>query len=225
MEIIIRPIIMFIILFFIVKLLGQKQIKNLTLYDYILGITIGSIAADSIISIDKPLYEGIIALIIFSIIGYIISLLSYHNHTIEEIMDGKPLILFENNNFNYQNLDIAKLNVAKVLEGCRLKGCFDINELECAILEPSGEISILLKSKSQPITSNDLKKEIQKNSKKQTLNYLIIVDGTLNENELKKANKNKEWLYKTLKDKKKIIENISLLSIDNNDNINIFIKD
>lgn len=225
MEIIIRPIIMFIILFFIVKLLGQKQIKNLTLYDYILGITIGSIAADSIISIDKPLYEGIIALIIFSIIGYIISLLSYHNHTIEEIMDGKPLILFENNNFNYQNLDIAKLNVAKVLEGCRLKGCFDINELECAILEPSGEISILLKSKSQPITSNDLKKEIQKNSKKQTLNYLIIVDGTLNENELKKANKNKEWLYKTLKDKKKIIENISLLSIDKNDNINIFIKD
>ena len=224
MQIIIRSLIMFIVLFLIVKILGKKQIKNLTLYDYVLSITIGSIAADTIISLDVPLYDGVLALIVFGIIGYISSLLSYQNHNVEEILDGEPLILFENDNFNYENLDTAKLSVAKLLENCRLKGCFDINELECAVLEPSGDISILLKGKNQPITSNDLKNNIQKNSKKQTLNHLIIVDGVLNEEELKKAQKNKNWLNQFLKKHKKNLENITLLSIDKNDKITMFHK-
>ena len=222
MEIIKRSIVMFIILFLLVKVLGKKQIKNLTLYDYILSITIGSIAADTIISIDIPLSDGIIALVVFGIIGYLVSLISYYNHNIEEIMDGQPLILFENNNFNYPNLEASKLSVAKVLESCRLKGCFDLNELDCAILEPSGDISILLKGNNQPLTSNDLKDNIQKNSKKQTLNHLIIVDGAVDEAELKKAEKTMSWLNKYLKEKKTTIEDISLLSIDKNNKITIF---
>ncbi len=219
-----RAIIMFIILFIIVKLLGKKQIKNLTLYDYILSITIGSIAADSIISLDTPLIDGIIALVIFSLIGYLASLLSFHNHAVEEMIDGEPLVLFENNNFNYKNLSTAKISVAKLLENCRLKGCFDINELDCAVLEPSGDISILLKGKNQPLTSNDLKTNMQKNSKKQTLNHTIIVDGVFYADELKKAGKTKTWLNKYLKEKNKILENITLLSIDKNDKITMFSK-
>ena len=215
---------MFALLFLIVKILGKKQIKNLTLYDYILSITIGSIAADSIISIDTPLYNGIIALLVFGIIGYITSLISYHNHAVEEIVDGEPLVLFENDNFNYENLENSKLSVAKLLENCRLKGCFDINELDCAVLEPSGDISILLKGKNQPITGKDLKNNIQKNSKKQTLNYTIVVDGVLNDNELKKAKKSISWFNKYLKEKKLKLDNITLLTIDKNDKITLFNK-
>ena len=222
MKIIVRSLIMFTILFIIVKILGKKQIKNLTLYDYVLSITIGSIAADSIISVETPIYDGIIALLIFGIIGYISSLISYHNHTVESILDGKPIVLYENNNFNYANLEIAKLSVAKVLENCRLKGCFDINELDSAILEPSGDISILLKAKAQPLNSKDVKSNFQSKSKKQTLNYLIVVDGTLNENELKKAKKTKTWVKNYLKTKKKKLENITLLTIDKNDKITLF---
>ncbi len=224
MQILIRSLVMFAILFLIVKINGKKQIKNLTLYDYVLSITIGSIAADSIISLDTPLYDGIIALVVFGIIGYITSLISYHNHTVEEIVDGEPLVLFENDNFNYEALEEAKLSVAKVLENCRLKGCFDINELGTAILEPSGDISVLLKEKNQPITSTDLKNNLQKKSSKQTLNHLIIVDGVLNESELKKAHKSKTWLNKYLKDKKKKISNVTLLTIDKNDKITMFNK-
>ena len=66
---------MFAVLFIIVKLLGKKQIKNLTLYDYILSITIGSIAADSVISLDTPLYDGILALVVFGGVGYIYTFL------------------------------------------------------------------------------------------------------------------------------------------------------
>ena len=216
-----RSLIMFTILFIIVKILGKKQIKNLTLYDYVLSITIGSITADSIISLDTPIYDGIIALLVFGFIGYLSSVLSYYNHNVEEIMDGEPLILFENNQFNYENLETTKLSVAKVLENCRLKGCFDINELDCALLEPSGDISILLKENNQPVTNNDLKNTIKKSSYKQTLNYLIIVDGIVKESELIKANKNKKWLKNYLKEQKQKIENISLLTIDKNNKVTL----
>ena len=224
MEIIIRSLIIFVVLFIIVKLLGKKQIKNLTLYDYVLSITIGSIAADTIISLDTPLYDGIIALVVFGLIGYILSIISYYNHDALEIMDGEPLILYENNNFIYENLEQAKLNIAKVLEGCRLKGCFDISELETAILEPSGDISILLKENNQPITSNDVKNTLKKDSSKQTINYLVIVDGQLNEKELKRSHKNLKWLKEYLKEKHQKLENISLLTIDKNEKITIFSK-
>ncbi len=215
---------MFIVLFIIVKILGKKQIKNLTLYDYVLSITMGSIAADSIVSLDTPLKDGILALVVFGIIGYVTSLISYHSHTVEEVMDGEPLILFENNNFNYANLESAKLSVTKLLENCRLKGCFDINELDCAVLEPSGDISILLKGNSQPVTSNDLKNNIQKNRKKQTLNYSLVVDGILNRDELKKAKKTITWFKTYLKDNKLKLENITLLTIDKNNKVTLFSK-
>ena len=223
-KIAIRAVIMFFVLFIIVKILGKKQIKNLTLYDYILSITLGSITADSIISLDTPIYDGILALVIFSLIGYITSLLSYQNHTVEKIMDGKPLALYENNNFNYENLETAKLSVAKLLENCRLKGCFDINELESAILEPSGDISILLKEKAKPITGKDLKNNIQKSNKKQSLNYVIVVDGAINEEELKKSKKSKSWLNNYLKSKKITIEKISLLTVNKNNKVTLYCK-
>lgn len=222
MKIAFRSLVMFITLFIIIKILGKKQIKNLTLYDYVLSITIGSIAADTVISLDTPLYDGIIALLVFGIIGYIVSLLTYNNHSMEKIMDGEPITLFENNNFNYNNLEKSKISVAKVLEQCRLKNCFDINELDCAILEPSGDISILLKENNQPITNSDIKKTIKNNSKKQTLNHLIIVDGILNLEELRKAKKTKTWLNNYLNGKN--IEDISLLSIDKNNKVTVFYK-
>ena len=218
MEIAYRSIVMFLFLFIIVKILGKKQIKNLTLYDYVISITLGSIAADAILSLEDPLTDGVIALVVFGLLGYFISLLSYNSHTVEEIMDGEPLVLFENDNFNYQNLESAKFSIAKLLEFCRLKGCFDI-------LEPSGDVSILLKESSQPLTSNDLNENIQKNSPKQTLNYEIIVDGILNNDELKKAKKTKTWLNKFLKSNKKTIEEVSLLTIDENNKTTLFTKE
>ncbi len=213
MEIIKRSLIMIFLLFIIVKIMGQKQIKNLTLFDYILSISIGSIAADSIISLDVPIINGILALATFTFVGYIITILSYHNHKIEEAIDGEPIILFKANQFFNDNLEKTKLSVAKVLESCRLKGCFDINNLDCAVLEPSGDISVLLKNST-----------IKKTTNKEIISRLLVVDGVINEDELKKSNKSKRWLNNYLKRKNIKLENINLLSINKNNKISLYIK-
>ncbi len=217
MEIIGRALVMFLLLFIIIKLLGKKQIKNLTLYDYVLSITLGSIAADSIISLDTPLYDGMLALVVFGGIGYLSSLLTYHNHTVEELIDGEPLVLFENNNFNYENLEKAKLSVAKVLETCRLKGCFDIKELDCAVLEPSGDVSVLLKEKNKGSDSN--------NKQKQSLSYSLVLDGSINRDEIKKAHKSVTWVNKYLKERKLKLDDISLLAVDKKGKVTLLKQD
>ena len=217
MEIIGRALVMFLLLFIIIKLLGKKQIKNLTLYDYVLSITLGSIAADSIISLDTPLYDGMLALVVFGGIGYLSSLLTYHNHAVEELIDGEPLVLFENNNFNYENLEKAKLSVAKVLETCRLKGCFDIKELDCAVLEPSGDVSVLLKEKNKGSDSN--------NKQKQSLSYSLILDGSINRDEIKKAHKSVTWVNKYLRERKLKLDDISLLAVDKKGKVTLLKRD
>ena len=212
MEIILRSIITFIVLLITINILGKKQIQHLTMYDYVIGITIGSIAADSIISTDLPIINGIISLILFGIIGYVISYITYKSHGIEEYIDGEPVILFYKNKFITENLEKTKLSVAQVLEQCRLKGCFDLNYLDCAILEPSGGISILLKQEN-----------IKKN-KKQRLCYALIIDGQVDYSELKRLGKKEKWLKDILKSKKTKIKNILLLSVDEQGDTRIFEK-
>lgn len=211
-----RALIFFFTLFIMIKLLGEKQIKQLTFYDYVIGITIGSMAADTVVTKEVPLYAGIVAIITFCLIGYFINYLTLHSKEIEEVIDGKPIILFHQNQFILDNLDKAKLSVSLVLEHCRLKGCFDINELDCAILETSGDISILLKPKYQNITSNDLDNKLLAKSSKQKLGYNIIVDGDIDEEELERSKKDKEWLDKQLQKNKTSVKEVLLLSLSDN---------
>lgn len=211
-----RALVLFFTLFIMIKLLGEKQIKQLTFYDYVIGITIGSIAADTMVSKDVTIFAGIIGIITFCLIGYAINYFTIHSKEAEEVIDGKPILLFHQNQFVLSNLDKAKLSISQVLEHCRLKGCFDINELDCAILETSGDISILLKPKYQNVTSSDLDNKFLTNFSKQKLGYNIIVDGTIDEEELKRSNKDKIWLDKQLQKNKTSIKEVLLLSLSNN---------
>lgn len=210
MEILVRTFLFFIILFLVIKLLGNKQIKQLTLYDYIIGITIGSIAADSIISFDIPIYYGMVSIFLFGIFGYVLALLTQHSYETEKMIEGSPIVLFQKDHFLEENLEKAKISTAQILEQCRLKGCFDIKDLDKAIMETSGEISILLKS-------DDYLK-----GKKES--YTIILDGVINEEELKKAKKTKTWLKQYLKTKRKRLEDVTLLTIDQKGSSKIYFK-
>ncbi len=216
MEIFTRAFLIFLVLLFIVRILGNKQIKQLTLYDYVVGITIGSIGADTIISLDVSIWDGIFAIILFGAFGYLVSLLTYYFQTTEKMIDGEALTLFENDHFVEENLEKAKLTPSQVLEHCRLKGCFDITNLDTAILEPSGDVSVLLKKESQNLSTSDLKSTVKKKSKKQTVCYSVISNGVLDEEELKKAKKTKKWLSTYLKNHHVKLEEVMLLSIDQN---------
>lgn len=222
-NIVVRSIVAIIVLFLVTRILGKKQMSQLTIYDYVVGITIGSIAADSIVSLDKHFFNGIVSILVFGIIALILSYLAIKNSEINKFLNGKPVILMENGEFIFDNLKSAKITVCKFVEQSRLKGYYDLSYIDYAILETDGEISFLPKADYQTTKSMDLKK----NSKKISQSYCsnLIIDGEIQMDVLRDLGKDAAWLKKELK-KLNInsIEKILLVIINQNNQLKVYKK-
>lgn len=220
-KIIPRSVVSLIILFLITKLMGKKQVSELSLFDYVIGISIGNYTAEMVMNFDYQYINGIIAILTFGIISYLVSVLTMKSMSLRRFLIGVPTIIIDEGKISLEALKKAKLDINDFLEQCRGEGYFDISEISSAILEVNGKISILPKRDYQIPTLKDLK--IKAN--KEYLSVNVIIDGNLMESNLKNSNKNKAWLDKELeKQGYNGYENILLATITN-DSLNIFDKD
>ena len=217
-----RSILAILTLLLTTKLLGKKHISQFTIYDYIIGITIGSIAADIILTLEENFLYGITAILIFGLTGFILSYLSIKNEEINNLLNGKPTILMENGEFNFKNLQKTKIPIYKFIEQARLNGYYDLNVLNYAILETSGKISFLPKEEYQTSTPIDFKTELKKDTK-QTFCNEIIIDVKIKSENLKKFHKDEKWLQNELKKKKINFQNgVLLATLNKKEKLNIF---
>lgn len=220
-KIIPRSVVSLIVLFLITKLMGKKQVSELSLFDYVIGISIGNYTAEMVMNFDYQYINGIIAILTFGIISYLVSVLTMKSMSLRRFLIGVPTIIIDEGKISLETLKKAKLDINDFLEQCRGEGYFDVSEISSAILEVNGKISILPKRDYQIPTLKDLK--IKAN--KEYLSVNVIIDGNLMENNLKNSNKNKTWLDKELeKQGYNGYENILLATITN-DSLNIFDKD
>ena len=220
-KIIPRSVASLIVLFLITKLMGKKQVSELSLFDYVIGISIGNYTAEMVMNFDYQYINGIIAILTFGIISYLVSILTMKSMSLRRFLIGVPTIIIDEGKISLEALKKAKLDINDFLEQCRGEGYFDVSEISSAILEVNGKISILPKRDYQVPTLKDLK--IKAN--KEYLSVNVIIDGNLMENNLKNSNKNKAWLDKELeKQGYNGYENILLATITN-DSLNIFDKD
>ncbi len=217
-----RSIISIIALFIVTKMLGKKQISQLTVYDYIVGITIGSIAADIILSLEDHFINGVIAILIFGFVGFILSYLSIKSEEANELLNGRAVVLMENGNFIIDNLRKTKIPIYKFIEQARLKGYYDLDVLNYAILETNGEISFLPKEEYQTSTPIDFKMELKKGTK-QTFCDELVMEGKVKREKLEELDIKEKWLKDELK-KKKIssYDDLVLVTIDQKDKLKIF---
>lgn len=217
-----RSCIAILVLLFTTRMLGKKQISQLTFYDYVVGITIGSIAADSIITLDEHFINGMAAIAIFGLIAISMSILAIKSKTINKALNGVPSILMENGSFLFGNLKKSKITVDKFIEQARIHGYYDLNVLNYAILETTGEISFLPKEEYQVSTPIDFKSDTKKGTK-QTYCEVIISDGQIDFEKLEKLGKDEEWLKKEL-DEKNVgsIDEVVLATIDEKNKVRVY---
>lgn len=203
----------FFFLFVISKLLGKKQIAQLEFIDYAVGISLGSIAAEWAFSDgDKPFYNFAIAMAIYFLLALTISYIGRKSTFLKKLFKGKPKTLIYESKIIYQNLNHCKIDVNDLLSMLREKGYFDIQDVEYAIFETSGELSVLPKGNQRPVVIEDINKSKIKTA---TLTDVLIVDGAISKSGLNEINKNKEWLFKNLKiESKKDLKNIILATYD-----------
>ena len=216
-----RTILVLIILFFITKMMGKKQISELNFFDYVVGITIGSIAADISLDIEKNMIAGIAALFIYGFISYIISFVSIKSILARRFFIGVPTVLVEKGKIIESGLKKSKIDVNDLLMEARENGYFNLDEIDYALMEVNGNISFLSKEKEKPVTKRDMK--IKCSNEGLTVN--AIIDSKFMVNNMKAINKDKEWLDHELKvNGYDNYDNILLATIDNNYKVTIYEK-
>ena len=220
LNVVIRALISLITLFLITKLIGKKQVSQLSLFDYVIGISIGNFAAEMTINLESDEIYGIVAVLIFGFIAYLVSILTMKSIKLRRFFMGTPTILIEHGKLIQDNFYKVRYDINDMLEQCRVNGYFDISEIEYAIVEANGELSILPKDENRPVTIKDMKLK----PNKQGLCANVIIDGKIMHKNLEIIDKDEKWLLKELKIKGKELENILLATVDINEKINFYEK-
>ena len=216
-----RSLLSLFILFLVTKLIGKKQVSELSLFDYVIGISIGNFMAEMTMSLDVQFINGVMALLTFGLFAYLISLLTMKSIRIRRFFIGVPTVIIQNGKIIEKAMKHVMIDINDLLEQCRINGYYDLTQIEYAIMEANGKISIMPKSEYKPLTPNDMKKKVAQ----EDLQANVIIDGVIMQNNLENMNKSINWLEKELKVKGyKEYDDIILAILDKNDKLTIFDK-
>lgn len=209
--VLIRAIILYFIVVFIMRVMGKRQIGQLQPFELVIALMVSELATTPMQDTEIPLLHGIIPIITLLILQVLISAFQLKSETARIVFCGKPSILIEQGKINIKELKNNRLNLNDLLEELRLKEYYNLGDIEYAILETGDQISIIPKSDMVPATRKDLKiLPVQ-----DKLPVTLILDGKINNKNLKLINKDESWLNGQLK-KKNILspDQVFLASLD-----------
>ena len=219
LDVTIRAISSLITLFLVTKMLGKKQVSQLSLFDYVIGISIGNFAAEMTINLESHELNGVWAVVLFGLFAYLISWLTMKSIILRRFFMGTPTIIIQDGKILEKNLKKVKFDINDMLEEIRCEGYFDLSQVEYAVMEANGKFSILPKPEYRSVTPKDMNLKVPKES----LCANIIIDGKIMHNNLENINKDEKWLNKELKIRGyRDISKILLATVDNNKKITIY---
>lgn len=209
-EVILRVLGMVILLFFAAKLSGKSQVAQLSYFDYITRITLGSIGAMAALDLDVKYSHGVLGIVIWIAITYVLDLIAMKSKVIRDFIDGKGRVLIKDGKILEDNLKKEQLTTDMLLKQLRTKNAFKFADVEFAVLEPTGELNVLLKRDSQPLTPKDLNMKLPDEKEPQA----VIMDGEPLNEPLATLGLSPGWLKGELDKLGVAIENVYLGQVD-----------
>ncbi|TCP69269.1 DUF421 domain-containing protein [Baia soyae] len=194
-EIILRTLSAIIFLFIVTKILGKRQLSELSLFEYITGITIGNLAASLSIDLDGRWYQGVASLAVWTLVAMGIEYITLKSKRLRNVLDGKSTILIKNGDILEENLGKERITVDELMEQLRYKNIFSLSDVDTAILEQNGTLNVLLKKENQPLTPKMLGMTVEK----ELFPEVVISDGYIMEDTLTSIGLSKSWLQSELK--------------------------
>ena len=180
-------------LFVIAKFIGHKQMSQLDFFDYISGITIGSIAAELATELENPL-SPLIAIAVYGIVAIVLSKITSLFPKTRKYINGSPTILMDGGKLYRQNMKKAKLDLSEFMVLCRQQGYFNLNDIQTAVFEFNGKLSILPVSRKRPANPDDL----NLSPEEEFIQTEVIMDGRILGDNLKRIGLDGKWLQKQL---------------------------
>ena len=205
-------------LFVIAKILGHKQMAQLDFFDYITGITIGSIAAELATELEEPL-KPLVAMIVYGIITFVLAFTTNKIPRMRKYINGTPTIIMDNGKIYRKNLKKAKIDLTEFMVLCRQEGYFNLSDIQTAVFEYNGRLTILPVSTKRPLNPEDIKLTPE-------AEYIfteVIMDGRILEGNLRRMGLDLNWLQKQLKEQGyKNAEEIFLGVCDRNKQLSLY---
>jgi uncharacterized membrane protein YcaP (DUF421 family) len=220
-DTVIRSFIFLAALFFMTKILGKKQISELSFFEYISGITIGSIAGEAITGLENSIFQGLLSIAIFILITLLVDYLALKSKTVRNLVDGRGTVLIKDGKVLEENLKKEKYTIDELSALLRQKDIYRVADVEFAVLEPRGTISALLKKEYRPLTPKDLQMKVANEKEPQT----IIMDGQIVDEALRSTGKNRGWVHTELAKLELTLDNVFIGQVDSYGELTVDIYD
>lgn len=199
-----------IVLFLLTKIMGYRQLTQLSFFDYVIGITIGSIAAEMATDLENEWWKPVAAMVIYALGAIASSVISLKSIKARKFFTGAPLVMMYKGKIIYENMKKARYDINDLLSEARIEGYFDISEIEFAIMEHNGKVSFLPKTENKLVTKKDMNVAADKAS----LTANLVIDGEIVKSALAAVGKNETWLRNELKKQKLVPKDLALVTYD-----------
>ena len=207
------------LLFLLTKLIGRRQMSQLSMFDYIVGISIGSVAAE-VATHDDTITSGIIAMIVYTAVTILFAVISNRFIGARKFIEGKSSIIFEDGKFHFDNMKKARLDMHELLMQARIAGYFDLSKIKIIMLEANGQLSFLPYGAERPATPKDMTLTVTDDY----LQYGIIVDGSIQKKVLSLTKMTEKQLLLRLKEQKTELHKVALATLSADGKLSIFKK-
>lgn len=204
-NILFRTIIAFVMLLVIARILGKQLLSNMTFHDFVTGITLGAIAANLAFNPKIESMFLLFSLIVFTAVSFIISIVSIQNRKVRKWITGSPTVLIEGGKILEHNMKHLKFSLDSLVQSLREKDIFDLEEVEYAILENNGKLSVLKKAAYRNVTRKDMN---MNRSPATRFPVELIMDGQIVDNNLKDEGLSRRWLEQQLEKRDKQVEDV-----------------
>lgn len=221
-KIVLSTLLSLTMLFVLTKLMGNRQMSQLSMFDYISSIAIGSVAGELAVMSTDSIIEPVVSMLIFAGSSIFISIITCKSIVLRRFFEGQAFLLYQDGQIYEKNLLKAKMDVDELLAACRISGYFDLEEIHSVFLEMNGKLSVLPASLYRPATPSDF--NLEPTQSKPMPN--VIIDGHILKDNLKSTGKNEVWVKHQMSAKGvKDIKEIILATYDpSKDRLNIYLK-
>lgn len=221
LNIIVRSSILVIVLFLLTKWLGKKQLSHLSFFEYVAGITIGSIAAEVSTGVDNNFLHGIYSLLVWTAIPFFAGLLAIKSKKARKFIEGEATVVIKDGKIQEDNLTKENYSVDELLQLLRNRNAFQVADVEFAVLEANGELNVMLKKEKQPITAKDLQMEVAPEKVPQT----VILEGRIMDAALATSGYTRAWIQVELEKLNVALDNVYVGQVDSYGQLTVDIYD
>ena len=216
-TLLLRTIITYILLVGAMKVMGKRQLGELELSEFTITMLLSELASTPISDSSIPITFSIVPIIVLISLEMIVSFISIKSRKIKKLFGGSPSFIIKKGKLCKNEMEKVRISIDELLSQLRIKNIFDLSEVEYAILEENGQLSVVPKAYARSVTLDDL--NIQ--SKEKGIAHTIIADGQISDFNLSLSGHNKKWLMKQLKLRNCKLKDVFLFTIDDSENIYI----